>query len=269
MEDKEKRMGLKEEIREKAKSFGFDLCGVSDLLQIERAEYPPDRGLTRPLKVMPEARSLIILGFVLWDENFNSVTVSTVADEGESNGSQVDYYNFYYEIMETRAWRLSHWLLKEKGVHSIPTHRIQEKPAAMLAGLGFIGRNTQVITPEYGPRVRWVALLMDSELTPDEPFSRDLCAEQPLCKSKELCIWACPYRAIIPGPSQGVPPGEKVKINRCVIFHEFDNDLDKKWERFIRRTTELGFMECTRCNLVCPYGKPVDEKIIPKKRGLL
>lgn len=258
-------MGLKEEIHEKAKSFGFDLFGVSDLFRIEHAEYPQDRGLKRPLEVMPEAKSLIVLGFVLWDESFNTVVVSAQT----SDGKQIDVYSFYYDIMEARAWRLSHWLLKEKGIDSVPTLEIQLKPAAMLAGLGFIGHNTQVITPEYGPRVRWVALLMNTELAPDEPFSRDLCAEQPLCQSEELCVRACPYQAIVSGPSQGVPPGEKVKIKKCVVFHERDKDLEKRWERYIRRTTERGFMECTRCNLVCPYGKPVEDKIIPEKRGLL
>lgn len=258
-------MGLKEEVNEKAKSFGFDLCGVSDLLQIEKAENPPYRGLRRPLEVMPEAQSLIVLGFVVWDESFNSVVVSVPTSEKK----QIEVYGFYYEVMEARAWRLSHWLQKEKGINSIPTLEIQLKPAAMLAGLGFIGHNTLVITPEYGPRVRWIALLVNAVLTPDEPFSRNLCAEQPLCQDKALCVTACPFQAIIPGPSQGVPPGEKVKVFDCVILHQADKELEKKWEQYIRRTTERGFMECTRCNVVCPYGKPVEDKIIPEKRGLL
>jgi epoxyqueuosine reductase len=258
-------MELKKEIKEKAKSFGFDLCGVSDLLEIEKAENPPHRGLRKPLEVMPEAKSLIILGFVVWDENFNSVVVSIPT----SDRQHPDIYGFYYDIMESRAWRLCHWLLKEKGIFSIPTLEVQLKPAAMLAGLGFIGHNTQLITPEYGPRVRWIALLVNAELTPDAPFDRDLCAEQPLCQKKELCVKACPFQAIVTGPSQGVPPGEKVQIDNCVIFHECDKDLEKKWEQYIRRTSERGFMECTRCNVVCPYGKPVEDKIIPEKRGLL
>lgn len=258
-------MGLKEEIKEKAKSFGFVLCGVSDLFQIENAEYPQDRGLKKPLEVMPDAKSLIVLGFVLWDECFNSVIVPVPTPDGKP----IDVYSFYYEIMAARAWRLCHWLLKERGINSTPTLEIQLKPAAMLAGLGFIGHNTQIITPEYGPRVRWIGLLVNTKLTPDEPFTRDLCAEQPLCQTEELCVKACPFQAIIPGPSQGVPPGEKVKIKKCVLIHEFDKDIEKRWERYIRRTTERGFMECTRCNLVCPYGNHVEEKIIPQKRGLM
>jgi len=89
---------------------------------------------------MPEAKSLIILGFVVWDENFNSVVLSVPTPDRQ----RPYIYGFYYDIMDT-------------------------------------------------------------ELTPDKPYSRDLCAEQPLCKSKELCIKACTFQAIIPGPLQGFP----------------------------------------------------------------
>jgi epoxyqueuosine reductase len=141
---------------------------------------------------MPEANHLIILGFVVWDESFNLVILSVPTSEKK----QIDIYGFYNDIMETRAWRLSKLATKEKGINSIPTLEIQLKPAAMLAGLGFIGHNTLLITPEYGPRVRWIALLVDTELDPDEPFERDLCAEQPLCRNKELCVKACPFRRL-------------------------------------------------------------------------
>ncbi len=56
-----------------------------------------------------------------------------------------------------------------------------------------------------------------------------------------------------------------MKVFDCVILHQADKELEEKWEKYIRRTTERGFMECTRCNVVCPYGKPVDDKIIPEK----
>jgi len=242
-------MGLKEEIKEKAKEVGFALCGVSDLKKIEKVEFPPGRGLVRPSKIMPEAKSMIVMGYVIWDESLNVEVL-------KANSSE--YICLYYEIMESRAWRLSQWLWEKKSIKALPTQAIHVKPAAMLAGLGFIGHNTQVITPEYGANIRWVAVLIDTELVFDKPFTRDLCAEQPLCQKKSLCVWACPYRAIIPGPSQGVPPGEKVKYDRCIETHTRDEVLDKIWEKFIRRISDQGFMACTRCSFACPYGKPVD-----------
>ena len=138
-------MGLKEEIKEKAKEVGFALCGVSDLKKIEKAEFPPGRGLVRPSKIMPEAKSLIVMGYVIWDESLNVEVL-------KANSSE--YICLYYEIMESRAWRLSKWLWEKKSIKALPTQAIHVKPAAMLAGLGFIGHNTQVITPEYGANIR-------------------------------------------------------------------------------------------------------------------
>ena len=54
-------MGLKEEIKQKAAETGFQLCGVPDLQKVEKAEFPPDRGLKKPSEVMPEAKSLIVM----------------------------------------------------------------------------------------------------------------------------------------------------------------------------------------------------------------
>jgi len=256
---------LKEELRAKSKELGFQLFGVSDIAKMEEVPFPEDRGLQRPSEVMPEAKSLIIMGMVIWDEGMN-VSIST-AGSGDFSGGDSEYYNTYYMIVENKGWHFCKWLKDTKGEDAIPSTTIHAKVATYLAGLGFIGHNTQVITPEYGPRVRWIAILTTMKLEPDEPFVRDLCAEQPLCKNGSLCVKACPYGAIIPGPSQGVELGKKVTYDRCVVAHEFDTVLDKTWEKHIRRVSDRGFAECTLCNLSCPYGESVERDIIPKKRG--
>lgn len=141
------------------------------------------------------------------------------------------------------------------GYNATPSHDVHIKVAAHLAGLGFIGHNTQVITSEYGPRVRWIAVLTDAELEPDEPYVHDLCAEQPRCQERSICVKSCPYQAIIPGPSQGVAPGEKVIRDKCVVAHKFDKDLEDKWAKHFQQISNFGSVSCTICNLVCPYGK--------------
>ncbi len=263
-------MTLEKEIKDFASKNGFQLFGVADISILEEVDFPDGRGLEKPSEFMKrshieDARSIIVLGMVIWDEGMNSA-VNAVG--GDFSGGATEYYNLYYEAIETRGWRISDWMSAEKGFRTVPSLTVHLKLAAYLAGLGFIGHNTQLITPEYGPRVRWVALFTTADLKKGEPFTRDLCAEQPLCKERSLCVASCPYRAIIPGPSQGVEPGKKVDYNGCVVAHEFDPKPDKKWEKYIRRITERGFMECTICNTVCPYGKVIDDTIAPKKQGL-
>lgn len=120
------------------------------------------------------------------------------AVSGDFSGGGTEYYNLYYQIVENKRRYFCKWLIDEKKVDAIPSTTIHAKAAASIAGLGFIGHNTQVITPEYGPQVCWIAVLTGLELEPDEPFIRDLCAEQPLCKNGSLCVNVCPYQAIFP-----------------------------------------------------------------------
>ena len=262
-------MSIENDISKISKENGFQLFGVAGISDLEGIEFPDGRGMEKPSEFMKrakieDARSIIVLGMVIWDEGMNA---AINASGGDFSGGGAEYYNLYYETLETRGWRVSEWITREKGFRTVPSPTVHLKVAASLAGLGFIGHNTQVITPEYGPRVRWIALFTTADLKKGTPFKRDLCAEQPLCKSGSLCVRSCPYSAIIPGPSQGVEPGRKVEYDSCVVAHEFDPVPDKKWEKYIRRITERGFMECTICNRACPYGKIVDDEIVPAKSG--
>ena len=56
---------------------------------------------------MPEAKSLIVMGYVIWDESLNVEVL-------KANSSE--YICLYYEIMESRAWRLSQWLWDKKSI---------------------------------------------------------------------------------------------------------------------------------------------------------
>ena len=157
-------MDLKDEIREKATKVGFDLFGVSDIEKVEELGPQPNRGLKSPSQVMQDAKSLLILGIVIWDEAMN-LAMSNARPGGVMEAGV--YYNFYYEVTENRAWRLIRWLRDEKNIKAIPTHKIHMKPAAMLAGLGFIGHNTQLVTEKYGPRVRFVGILTEAVVVTD------------------------------------------------------------------------------------------------------
>ena len=160
-------MNLKEEIRQIALDNDFQLFGVSNLREVESTDYPEGRGLQKPSEIMPEAKSLLIFGKVLWDEGMN-LSVSSAGEADFSGGGSLEYYNFYYNLVENLAWRTCNTIVDRFCAKAVPAVTIHLKVAAMLAGLGWIGHNTLVITPEYGPRVRWVGVLTDLELEPDQ-----------------------------------------------------------------------------------------------------
>ena len=145
--------GIKEELKKLAMDNDFQLFGVADISEVEKTPFPEGRGLQRPSEIMPEAKSLIIMGKVLWDEGMN-LSVSSAGSADFSGGGTLEYYNFYYNLVENLAWRFSRAVDDRYHARSTPTVTIHLKVSAMLAGLGWIGHNTLVITPEYGPRVR-------------------------------------------------------------------------------------------------------------------
>lgn len=64
------------------------------------------------------------------------------------------------------------------------------KTAAVLAGLGFIGKNALFITPEYGSKIRLATVLTDMPLSPEFPVMKRGCGDCEICKN------ACPAKAI-------------------------------------------------------------------------
>ncbi len=77
------------------------------------------------------------------------------------------------------------------------------KDAAVLAGLGTLGRNSLLITPEFGPRVRLACLLTEAPVAATPPMRKDLCIG---CNA---CLRECPARAI-----QEPEPGQPYALNR-------------------------------------------------------
>jgi epoxyqueuosine reductase QueG len=66
---------------------------------------------------------------------------------------------------------------------------LSHKRVAAAAGLGWLGRNNLLVTPEHGAQVRLVTVLTSLELPPDKPLDRD-------CGECRACIQACPAQAI-------------------------------------------------------------------------
>jgi epoxyqueuosine reductase len=249
-------LDLKEELRKEAFKNEFSLFGVPKIEEVEKIPFPAHRGLVKPSEVMPEAKSVIILGFHIWDIAMNSVVASTIpADKIPFDLVEgAVYYNMYYEIVEARAWRVCKYLWDQE-YKAVPANFIHLKPAAMLAGLGFIGKMTLVLTPQYGPRQRWAAILTDAYIKPDDPWKFVQGGEGDLCKDCEICIKACPTHAIIPGYSQGVEAGKKVDMSKCIVPQELFDKPSQESKPHFRYISPRGLFECTICHDSCPVGR--------------
>jgi len=165
--------------------------------------------------------------------------------------------------------------------------------AAYAAGLGDYGWSGRILTPEYGPRVQFGAVLTTMPLTYDAPYSA-----APLCAGEDClaCVSHCPVAAV-PKPNDGEPrhlgvaghlrDAADVKLNRCTVaacalrkeFGAFDDFVDNndptdaELEEAFRKKPVNHWegldhypkWRCDKCLLYCPVGN-WDEKFA--NRGL-
>ena len=103
--------------------------------------------------------------------------------------------------------------------------------AARYAGLGTVGYNHTLLTKEYGPRVRFVSVLTDAEITPDPVLEKSLCLQCGMCKK------CCPTSAFT---TVGKNPVAYMDKNKCARYH--------------RRLREQYCYPCGVCIKVCPVG---------------
>jgi epoxyqueuosine reductase len=246
-------MTLTRNVKKEAKKAGFVAVGISNLDMLRKLPYGKIKHvgtLKTPEEALPEVRSVILMGIHAWDLVFNVVADSTKLHFNKKLTPNVplEGYQLYYQIASSKAWKVAQFLMK-KGYDSIPSFSIPLKTSAVKCGLGCQGKNTLLVTPTYGPRVRLVSLLTTAELDADEPFQEDL------CKSCDKCVRACPGRAIKP---------YKLDIDKCMVYASENprsrqvpmatRELEK---RFVKRPTPNSFIECSTCLEACPIGKTV------------
>jgi len=117
-------------------------------------------------------------------------------------------------------------------------------PMAMQAGLGELGRNGLLITPEFGPRVRISMVITDLPLLADPPIEFGVTE---FCKACKKCADKCPSQSIMSGD---LTTGANNKSNNT---GELKWPINAETCRTHWGRTSAG---CVSCIAVCPYNKP-------------
>lgn len=128
------------------------------------------------------------------------------------------------------------------------------KDAAVLAGLGCIGKNNMLVTRDYGPRVRLRSLFLDAEIQPTGPVSFDPCAD-----CKVYCRRVCPEKAMDEkvksfesiADSLDLPARDGV-YDRKLCNVRMEKDID---ESKINAGEQVPIKYCRKCEFACPAGK--------------
>jgi epoxyqueuosine reductase len=199
-------------VRAEALALGFDVCGFASVREPWSAAAGLDAFVdagrhgsmawiedtrvrrAHPTAMWPEARSAVVLGM-----NYGPDTDPREALERRSQGAISvyaqgrDYHGLIRGRLKTLAGKVRRRLGGEAKVF-VDTAPLMEKPLAALAGLGWQGKHTNLVSRRFGSWLFLGSLLTTLDLRPDEA-SADHCGE---CRA---CLDVCPTGAF-PGPYQ-------------------------------------------------------------------
>jgi epoxyqueuosine reductase QueG len=244
-------MTLTQDVKQKVINVGFVSVGISNPSVLRDLPYgwiSNVFNLRSPEEELPTVKSVILMSYYAWDKAFNLRVDSTYFRSRETYVPEIplESYQLYYEVMKSKAWTIVDYL-RQKGFEAVLSLAIPLKTAAVRCGLGWQGKNTLLITPNYGPNVRLISVLTTAKLDIDEPYEEDLCKD---CKK---CVIACPTGAL---------ESYTIRINRCMTYAAEEPEASdvpdgvRKLERgLISRPTPHSYIECTTCIEACPIGK--------------
>jgi epoxyqueuosine reductase len=238
---------LKERLRAAALEAGFDAFGVAPVPAEVRADYfhkwikdgmhgdmawlarNPERR-TNPSQVLPEARSVIVLGANYWQpapvRDFRIATYALGED--------------YHDLLLQRLERVCAVMHAAGGAQKpyVDTGPVLEKPFAAAAGLGWQGKNTLLIHRKHGTWLLLGVILTTLDLPPDA-------AEPDHCGSCTRCQDVCPTKAF-PAPYQ-------LDARRCLSYLTIEHKGPIPLE--FREALGDRVFGCDECLTVCPWNR--------------
>ena len=241
-------------IKEEAYRLGFDFAGIAKATQLEAEAKKLEQWLNQgmhgqmsymenhfekridPRKLVPGAKSIITF-------LYNYYTEDTQKDSTAPKISKYAYGKDYHYVVKDKLKSLLQFIQQEIGevngrcfVDSAP---VMERDWAKKSGLGWIGKNTLLIHPKKGSYFFLAELIIDLELTADEPI-KDYCGR---CTR---CIDACPTDAISPS-------GYVVDGSKCVSY--FTIELKEAIPTSFKGQFDNWMFGCDVCQDVCPWNR--------------
>lgn len=246
---------IKQSIIDYALTHGFDLVGFTSAVpftrtrramqkRVEAETYPhglaeSDLDLrTDPGKILAGAQSIISLGTA-----YSTVEPAEIRP-GETRGALSRYawgmdYHHYFRPRLAELIKYINTLTAEQFHFTAmsDTGPLSDRAVAERAGIGFIGWNSALITPEYGSWVFLAEIVTDLPLPPDEPLGRT-------CYQCGRCMDACPTGAIY-APYH-------VNPKKCLSYiTQMKEDIPEEY----RSALGTRLFGCDTCQSVCPHNQ--------------
>ena len=255
------RSAIRRLVNRLAGEVGFDLVAVTDA-----AEFAGDRAIallridegmmdglpwftksrvqrgTDPAELLPGARSIICVGLNYYPESEDSKTLGAGRVARYARGRD------YHRLMKRRMRRLvmalsEHPMLQDAGTDVGARWFVDDGPmldraAAVRAGLGWFGKNGNVLNSTFGSWLLLGQIITDLELAPDAPLSKT-------CGQCTRCMPACPTNAIV--------APYVVDNRRCISYLTIEHKGAIPHE--LREGMGNWVFGCDICQEVCPVNR--------------
>lgn len=250
---------LKEEIIAYSKEIGIDKIGFttadvfSELKErlIRQQELGYQSGFekgtneerTEPKRLLPEAKSIISIA-VAYPSRMRKDAPKSTKEERRGFFCRASWGTDYHHVLRERLKKIESFIHEriDNAITKImvDTGELSDKAVAERAGVGFVGKNTLLITEEFGSFVYLGEIMTNIPFVPDTP-AEDGCGD---CR---ICIDACPTGAIV--------QGGQLNAQRCIAFLTQTKDFLPDEFRSKIGNRVYG---CDTCQLVCPKNKKID-----------
>jgi epoxyqueuosine reductase len=191
-------MSIEKSIKEHALRIGMDLCGIAPVSRFEGAPQG-----THPCDFLPGCKSVISIGVRLPDGVIQAIFRNFEDGNRMAQGLYGTYgyvtapnFHLLYSVYD-----IAQFVERNTGKIATPTQvgplatgmSISQRHAAVAAGVGEFGWLSIVLTPQFGPRNRFGAILTTAELEPDPMYSGPHLCDPAKCN---ICTTVCPTHAL-------------------------------------------------------------------------
>jgi epoxyqueuosine reductase len=244
-----------EALKAYARTLGFDACGIAAAGDWPELSYFREwvaagnagemeylrrsaarRGDVRA--ILPSARSVIALATLYNSDRPYSVEI---ADRGTARIARYAQGDDYHDVIECRLDRLVDWMRDRSAVPFearayVDTGPVQERVYAQYAGIGWIGKNTCLISPDLGSWVFLAVVVCSLDLPADAPALDQ-------CGTCTLCLEACPTGALV--------EPHRLDATKCLSYLTIE--LRGAIPEPLRESIGAQVFGCDICQDVCPW----------------